>query len=267
MGIRVLRACRTVPALCFFLLLSAAPAMAQGTTALFFESQAGDYIGAGQTKTYTEADGTFTVTSSRTSVNVRIAGPSFSFWWDATFSAPGGILPGVYNTARRSSIHVLQRAVVQRIRSRLQHAHRSLRRARGRLRALPASTRLAVDFEQHCEDAAPGLFGAIRYNSTISSLSPFGGSYPSYDLDDSNTVARHRHVHRRPQLRNGGRRVRGDVRRGHVRQPDGDAGSRLHLCRLDGGLPRWTLDSRSTSTVPNGAARCSSSRHRRSRER
>ena len=27
--------------------------------------------------------------------------------------------------------------------------------------------RFAADFEQHCHDAAPGLFGAVRYNSTI----------------------------------------------------------------------------------------------------
>ena len=40
----------------------------------------------------------------------------------------------------------------------------------------------AADFEQHCEDGAPGLFGAIRYNSTIGDLLPFGGNYPLYQL-------------------------------------------------------------------------------------
>ena len=33
------------------------PAFAQGTTALFFQSQAGDYIGAGESHTYTPVDG------------------------------------------------------------------------------------------------------------------------------------------------------------------------------------------------------------------
>lgn len=40
----------------------------------------------------------------------------------------------------------------------------------------------AADFEQHRENAGPGLFGAIRYNSTIASLQPFGGAYPRYQL-------------------------------------------------------------------------------------
>ena len=42
--------------------------------------------------------------------------------------------------------------------------------------------RFAVDFEQHCEDVVPALFGAIRYNSTISDVVPFNGAFPSYDL-------------------------------------------------------------------------------------
>ena len=42
--------------------------------------------------------------------------------------------------------------------------------------------RFAVDFEQHCKDVVPGLFGAIRYNSTVSDIVPFNGAFPSYDL-------------------------------------------------------------------------------------
>jgi len=42
--------------------------------------------------------------------------------------------------------------------------------------------RLAVDFEQHCEDADAALFGALRYNSTVSTLIPFDGGYPDYRL-------------------------------------------------------------------------------------
>ena len=43
-------------------------------------------------------------------------------------------------------------------------------------------TRFAADFEQHCENQDAALFGAIRYNSTISDLVPFGGQYPLYQL-------------------------------------------------------------------------------------
>jgi hypothetical protein len=165
-------------------LLAAAPGSAQTPVNfdLFFESQEGDPIGDGETKTYTEADGTVSVTSSATTVNVRIAGPSFSFSWEATFSAPGGILPGVYNTARRSSFGSFGNGLS------FSGSGGFCSNPTGRFVVLEAEygpagiTRFAADFEQHCEDAAPGLFGAIRYNSTISSLSPFGGSYPVYDL-------------------------------------------------------------------------------------
>ena len=42
--------------------------------------------------------------------------------------------------------------------------------------------RFAADFEQHCEDSAPALFGAVRFNSNIGDLVPFGGQYPRYQL-------------------------------------------------------------------------------------
>jgi peptidoglycan/LPS O-acetylase OafA/YrhL len=99
------RAGRLVPAVCLLLLLGTAGAAAQGTTALFFQSQTGDYIGGGQTKTYTPADGTFTIGSSANAVTGRVVGPSLSFWWDFSFSAPSGtpLLPGVYN---QTLIHI-----------------------------------------------------------------------------------------------------------------------------------------------------------------
>src|SRR4029450_10293437 len=42
--------------------------------------------------------------------------------------------------------------------------------------------RFAADFEQHCEGFTPALFGAVRFNSTRSSLTPFDGGYPVYSL-------------------------------------------------------------------------------------
>src|SRR5687768_16055877 len=59
-------------------LLAASPASAQTAVdfKLFFESQPGDFIGAGQTKTYTQADGTVGITSSSTTVSVGIDGVS-----------------------------------------------------------------------------------------------------------------------------------------------------------------------------------------------
>ena len=42
--------------------------------------------------------------------------------------------------------------------------------------------RAAIDFETHCNSADAGFFGAIRFNATDSSTSPFGGIYPVYRL-------------------------------------------------------------------------------------
>jgi hypothetical protein len=42
--------------------------------------------------------------------------------------------------------------------------------------------RFAADVEQHCEDRDAALFAAIRYNSTVSNTTPFGGQYPQYKL-------------------------------------------------------------------------------------
>jgi hypothetical protein len=45
-----------------------------------------------------------------------------------------------------------------------------------------AVLRFAADFEQLCEGTDGALFGAVRYNSTVSTLLPFDGAYPIYQL-------------------------------------------------------------------------------------
>ena len=42
--------------------------------------------------------------------------------------------------------------------------------------------RFAADLELHCNDAVSGLFIALRYNSAIADVVPFGGAYPSYRI-------------------------------------------------------------------------------------
>jgi hypothetical protein len=44
-------------------------------------------------------------------------------------------------------------------------------------------TRFAVDFEVHCAGGDAGVFGSIRYRSSIYAFLPFGGHYPVYSLD------------------------------------------------------------------------------------
>jgi hypothetical protein len=152
------------------------------TTALYFKSEAGDFVGAGQEKTYMPADVTFTISSTTNGVSGRVYDESpFTFWWDFRFTAPAGVslAPGVHNTARgwpTTPFNGLD----------FSGSGRGCNTKTGRFVILEAEygsggtvLKFAADFEQHCEDANAGLFGAIRYNSTISSLTPFGGAFPS----------------------------------------------------------------------------------------
>lgn len=162
------------------------------TTALFFESQAGDYIGAGQTRTYAPTDATFQAGPSfDQGASFWIQATNLSFWWRLTLVATGGapLTVGSYTGAKRfpfTAGHALEFA----------GSGRGCSRATGRFDILEISVapdgsvvRFAADFEQHCEDADPGLFGAIRYNSTISDLRPFQGNYPRHSL----TTTAHAH--------------------------------------------------------------------------
>src|SRR5262245_4332780 len=145
--------------------LFASDARAQ-TTALFFDSQAGDYIGAGQVATYTPVDATFTATNSG-GTTVSVNGPSFSFWWTLQFKAAGATPPavGTYEMARRAPFTTFNGLDVS-------GSGRGCNELTGRFVVLEAQydgggnvVKFAADFEQHCEDADAALFGAIRYNS------------------------------------------------------------------------------------------------------
>jgi hypothetical protein len=69
-------------------------------TALFFDSEAGDYIGAGQRHVWTPADGIFAV---RVEGGQRILTDFFGGLdsWGLVFAAPSQIVPGVYENAQR----------------------------------------------------------------------------------------------------------------------------------------------------------------------
>ena len=157
------------------------------TTALFFDSQPGDYIGQGIQRTYTPADGAFTIANDSSNpgnwVRVSVTGPSFSFVWFADFSAANGapLAPGSYGSVQQYRTSKPGLSVTG--------SGRACGIVRGRfvvreIVLAPNGTisAFAADFEQHCDDAAPALFGAVRYNSSVSDLLPFAGNYPIYQL-------------------------------------------------------------------------------------
>ena len=152
-----------------------------GTTALVFDSEPGDIIGQGIDRTYTPIDGTFVVSrNDRNGVSVSFRPPGMlpcrSFWrldFSATADAP--LTVGTYGGATEypwTPLNGLSVSGSGRACSSLTGrfvVHEVVYRSDGSVR------RFAADFEQHCGDGVPALFGAIRYNSTIADLCPFGG--------------------------------------------------------------------------------------------
>jgi hypothetical protein len=155
------------------------------TTALFFDSQPGDYIGQGIRRTYTTADATFQISNDiRNGVTVSVRAPDMSFWWTVTLGAAGDVplTTGTFPAAGRFPMTYGNGLDVS-------GTGRGCNRLTGwfivrevTLDHNLQATALAADFEQHCEDMVPALFGAIRYNSSVSDLVPFGGAYPQLRL-------------------------------------------------------------------------------------
>lgn len=144
------------------------PAAAQASiTAFTVDSQVGDYIGAGKALAFTSADYEFTVYSPsdwQINIGVRQGG---SLLWQAAVWAPRDqpLAPGTYQTTRLGDA-----------------THYKLD-VSGEYRGCNTSTGVvtihevvaddsgvhtfAASYEQHCDEAAPALFGEIRLNSSV----------------------------------------------------------------------------------------------------
>jgi hypothetical protein len=142
------------------------------TTSLYFNSQSGDYIGAGQTNTWAASSGTFTATAltgnSGVAINYTNSGNS-SVYWMLHFAAPSGMVltPGYYANATRwpfeaSMVPGLDVSGEGRGSNTLTGNFTVLEANYG-----PSGQVLNFDatFEQHSEGATPALFGEIRYNA------------------------------------------------------------------------------------------------------
>jgi hypothetical protein len=168
-----------------FTLFAASAASAQtGTTALFVDSQPGDTVGGGITHTLDEGDASFSVSASSNRVSVQVTAPSFTPRWFIDFSVPAGhsVAPGEYINARLGPFSPFAGLSVS-------HNGAGCSESTGRFVIHEVAfgptgsvTKFAADFEVHCNDAVPGLFGALRFQSSIGSLSPFDGDYPSYSI-------------------------------------------------------------------------------------
>ena len=161
------------------------PVVAQ-TTALFLDSQAGDFVGGGPpSRTLAPPSAAFSITrSAANTIAISVQGATVGDWWTLRFSAIDNsvLTVGTHASARREPFSDPYVGLD------ISGMSRGCNTLTGRFVVLEVVytgddvTRFAADFEQHCENQDAALFGAIRYNSTISDLVPFGGQYPLYQL-------------------------------------------------------------------------------------
>ena len=121
------------------------------------------------------------VTSSNNGNHVSVSIDEPGGWWMVHFSAPEGqpLTVGYYAAARRYPLTTFNG----------QSGPGGCNTHTGRFQVLDIAIaangtveRFAADFEQHCDDLVPGVFGAIRYNSMVDEVLPFGGNYPLYQV-------------------------------------------------------------------------------------
>jgi hypothetical protein len=170
---------------CALVLLGSARADAQ-TTALYVDSQPGDGIANGVDHTYFEGDLTFTAGSDSAPDRVVFwlyTPGTFSFQWSLEFWGGGTLTPRAYENAGDSAFRFPLRPGLRV--SGLGFGCSPTGRFvvyEVEFDSLGHLAKFAADFEQHCNDRAAALFGAIRYKSTRGTLVPFDGVYPVYTL-------------------------------------------------------------------------------------
>src|SRR5437867_4661746 len=140
---------------------------AQAGTLLFLSSQAGDYIGQGEGRLITPADGTFTASRNfDNSVNVAFDGAAPGDFWSFDFAAPTSatLVPGAYEGATRWPFQAASAPGLS-----VYGDGRDCNTSSGRFVVLESTygpggevRSFAADFEQHCENAGPALRGSGR---------------------------------------------------------------------------------------------------------
>ena len=157
----------------FVVLLSVFPAFSVAasaqSTALVVHSEPGDFIGGGLSQAVTDLDAAFAVTRNvRNGISVDVDGGVASLW-QLRFSLPNSrqITPGHYAGGTKYGVTPFVGMSV----SRSDHACNELT-GRYLVREVAYGAagevlQLAIDVEQHCGNATPALFAAVRYNSTI----------------------------------------------------------------------------------------------------
>ena len=139
---------------------------------LYFASGAGDYIGAGQTRAYSEQTGTFFTDTTRGFLTVQYFETGYATNWNLQLSDASGGVPAVGNYAGAVSFGSSTSNVPQMSFSGTGgscSASSSFRVLDIALDVAGVVQRLAVDFEQQCvpSNTPAPLRGSIRINSSL----------------------------------------------------------------------------------------------------
>jgi hypothetical protein len=141
--------------------------------ALYFNSEPEDYIGGGRTQTFTEANAL--LAPQRNSANGVSVWVETGTFWNADLAGADGatLFPGAYEAAERFPFQPPGSPGLS-----MSGDGRGCNTLTGRFDVLEAVyaadgsvQQFAADFEQHCEDAAPALFGSLRVNAALRKVS------------------------------------------------------------------------------------------------
>ena len=141
------------------------------STFLTLQSQPGDYVGQGQTVTFTPSDGTFQIRGHKNSSQLVLdfQTPDLSSYWSVLFISPNGAKLGLGEYEGASSAPPNPNTSTLQAAGDGRYCFDTGRFLISDLTfAADGSVQsLAIDFEQHCNAIGPALYGVIRYNSTV----------------------------------------------------------------------------------------------------
>lgn len=142
------------------------------TATLHYESEEGDYIGGGQTRTYTEDDGIFVASGHYNYTGVRVYfdhATAAATWWDINCHAPNAqeLTPGFYPSATRYPFQAPASPGLD-----FSGSGRGCNTLTGEFTVhdvvfdyFGVPRRFSASLEQHCEGMDPALYATIDYQS------------------------------------------------------------------------------------------------------
>ena len=143
-------------------------AFGHAEVSISLDSEPGDFVGGGKKQSLTPANGTFTVSRNfDNGVTINFTGATF---WTFAFAAPfdGTLIAGVYENATRWPFQSPTAPGLSVF------GGGGCNTLTGRFEVLyvvygPSGdvVSFGANFEQHCEGAAPALFGQIRFNPAL----------------------------------------------------------------------------------------------------